>query len=49
MPVWIVKLMRRLLGLQPGRYLIVLSVMGDGWDWSISEAGKIEELSRRTE
>lgn len=43
MPTWIVKLLRRLLGLQPGRYVIVLSVRSDGWDWSVNPAGKIEE------
>lgn len=43
-PTWIAKFIRRLLGLQPGRWEITLSVFGDGRrDWTVKELGKIEE------
>jgi hypothetical protein len=36
------KLLRRLLGLPPGRYVLVISVRPDDCDWSVLDVGKIE-------
>lgn len=44
MPSWIVKLARRLLGLPPGRYQIILSVHPSGHDISVQDLGKMEWL-----
>lgn len=37
------KFLRRCLGLQPGRYILVLTVERDRTDWSVQEVGKIEK------
>lgn len=37
------RFLRRCLGLGPGRYLVVLSVYGDGTDWSVQEVGRVEK------
>lgn len=50
-PLRLVRLVRRLLGLRPGRYVIVLSIHGDehgaslprSYDWTIQEGGQIEK------
>jgi hypothetical protein len=34
--------MRRVLGLPPGRYFIVVPVSGDNCDWSVQQVGKME-------
>jgi hypothetical protein len=42
LPGWIIKLTRRLLSLQPGRYSITLTV-GKRHDWTVQMLGKVEE------
>jgi hypothetical protein len=41
LPTWAVKFMRRVMGLQPGRYMILLTV-GDDRDWTVARIGKVE-------
>jgi len=41
MPSWVVKLARRLLALEPGRWQIVLTV-GNKHDWTVTRLGKVE-------
>jgi hypothetical protein len=37
------KFLRRIAGLQPGRYVIVITVSATGLqDWSVQETGKVE-------
>jgi len=36
------RFLRRVMGLAPGRYVIVVSVGAEGCDWSVVDAGKIE-------
>ena len=36
------RFLRRVLGLPPGRYIIVVSVSGDYCDWSVQQVGKVE-------
>lgn len=38
---WLTRLTRRLAGLQPGRYIIIVTV-GREVDWTVTEAGKVE-------
>ena len=42
-PEWLRKFIARVLGLQPGRYTIVLSVYRDTCDWTVQQIGKIEK------
>jgi hypothetical protein len=42
MTAWIEKLFRRILTLEPGCYIIVLTVDGDRTCWSIQRVGKTE-------
>ncbi len=39
---WI-RFLRKCLTLRPGRYMIVLSVHNDRCDWSVVDAGKVEQ------
>ena len=39
---WI-RFLRKCLNLRPGRYMIVLSVHGDHCEWSVVDAGKVEQ------
>lgn len=39
---WI-RFLRKCLTLRPGRYLIVLSVHTDRCDWSVVDAGRVEQ------
>lgn len=41
-PVRWLRLLRRLMGLPSGRYVIVLSVSTDHCDWSVTDAGRVE-------
>ena len=41
-PEWVVKLIRRLMPLPPGRYMIVLDVGKQKSYWSVTHLGKIE-------
>ncbi len=36
------KFLRRVMGLAPGRYQLVLSVQADRCDWTVVELGRIE-------
>ncbi len=36
------KFLRRVMGLSPGRYQLVLSVQADRCDWTVVELGRIE-------
>lgn len=36
------RFLRRVLGLPPGRYIIVVSVSSDACDWSVQQVGKVE-------
>ena len=38
---WALKLLRRLVALPPGRYLILLTIDRDT-DWTVQELGKVE-------
>ena len=40
-PDWALKLMRRIMGLEPGRWMIVLTV-GREYDWSVTNIGRVE-------
>ncbi len=43
MPPWALKMTRRMLGLEPGRFLIILTKEGDGAvDWSVQRVGNVE-------
>jgi len=39
---WI-RFLRKCLTLRPGRYMIVLSVHNDRCDWSVVDAGRVEQ------
>ena len=41
-PAWVVKLMRRLLQLPEGRYILVLDVSRHSVEWRVSEVGRLE-------
>lgn len=41
-PVRWLRLLRRLLALQNGRYILVLTVADDHCDWSVQDVGKVE-------
>lgn len=43
-PVWVVKLARRLLGLKPGRYQLILTIDRQGCDCTVIPLGKVERL-----
>jgi len=43
LPDWAVKFVRRVMGLQPGVWLIVLTVGEVGHVWTVSELGKVEK------
>lgn len=42
-PKWIIKLARRLMALQPGRYQIILTI-DDKPNWTVTNLGKVEQL-----
>ncbi len=42
MPAWIMKLVKRLLPLEPGRYMILLTVRAKVHDWSLTRLGDVE-------
>ena len=43
LPLWAVKLARRLLGLTPGRYYVILTIgRDDHRDWTVQPLGKVE-------
>lgn len=42
MPIWIQKFARRILGLQDGRYLLILTKQGKQIDWTVLSLGKVE-------
>lgn len=46
MPEWLVKFIRRLMGLSEGRYQVTLTIQKDAWDWTITELGKVERIDR---
>lgn len=41
MPTWVEKLVKRLMGLPRGRYMVVLTV-GDDTNWTVTDMGKVE-------
>lgn len=41
-PKWLMPLIRRLVNLEQGRYLIVVTVSEDEADWSVQPLGKVE-------
>lgn len=41
-PSWLLKLTRRVLGLEPGTYQIILHKTGASPRWSITKLGKFE-------
>jgi hypothetical protein len=42
MPTWIQNFVRRILGLQDGRYLLILTKQGKQVDWTVLRLGKME-------
>lgn len=43
MPDWIIKLARRILALEDGCWLIVLTRQGEERRWTVMNLGKVEE------
>jgi len=41
MPDWVLKLARRIMALESGRWLIVLTI-GQRHDWTVQRIGKVE-------
>ena len=41
-PRWALRIVRRLVALAPGRYVIILTVDGQGEDWTVFPVGKVE-------
>jgi hypothetical protein len=42
MPEWVLKFVRRILGLPPGHYCIHLTIDNGGPSWTVQEIGKVE-------